>query len=352
MLTDIFADRYISVEMWDAFREVDKRFLVQGYRMVSEQLYPYWVDGKESPPAKEKWIAIHDKLSMELGLTELAPKYYSYQTTWNGQQYNHSGIWSIDKICKDFVCAEYDGSISADRFVKERISFIELAFREREEQINQINRDLPKRVAESQLSDKIRRPSVLRLPGNQADGIKAYNEALNLTFKNSVDELNERLRRAGYNLNYHNGFIQISDDDLVEEQIESEFWRITRDPQWVNVDIDMKEAIDLRDNNGRDPAFYAARALESTIKIISDQKGWTHGGEKGAHNYVENLSSKKNGAFISDWERDALKAFFTAVRNPFGHGAGSAGMPKLNKQQTDWAIETCMCWVKSLVKRT
>ncbi len=351
MLTDIFADRYISIQMWDAFREVDKRFLVQGYRMVSEQLYPYWVDGKESPTAKEKWTAIHDNLSMELGLTELAPKYYSYQTTWNGKPYTQSGTWSMDKICKDFVCADYDGSISADRFIKERISFIELAFREREEQINQINKGLPTRLAEAQLRDKTRRSGGLRLPGSQVDGINAYNEALNQSFKNTVGELNERLRRAGYNLNYHNGFIQISDDELVEEQIEKEFWSITRDPLWKNVDIDMKEAIDLRDSNGRDPAFYAARALESTIKIISDQKGWTHGGEKGAHNYIENLSSKNNGAFISEWERNALKAFFTAVRNPFGHGAGSAEMPKLNKQQTDWAIETCMCWVKSLVKR-
>ena len=159
------------------------------------------------------------------------------------------------------------------------------------------------------------------------------------------------MRRAGYKLNYHNGFIQISEDELVEQQIAKEFWTLTRDSMWKNVDIDMKESIDLRDSNGRDPAFYAARALESTIKIISDQKGWTHGGEKGAHNYIENLGSKKNGAFIIDWERDALKSFFTAVRNPFGHGAGSDEMPELSPQQTDWAIETCMSWIKMLIRR-
>ena len=48
MLTDIFADRYINVQMWDEFRDVDKRFLVQGFRMINEQLYPYWVDGKKA----------------------------------------------------------------------------------------------------------------------------------------------------------------------------------------------------------------------------------------------------------------------------------------------------------------
>ena len=33
----------------------------------------------------------------------------------------------------------------------------------------------------------------------------------------------------------------------------------------------MKEALDHRDTGQRDAAFYAARALESTIKIISDK---------------------------------------------------------------------------------
>ena len=46
MLTDIFADRYLSIPMWDSFGEADRRFIVQGFRMVREQLYPYWVDGK------------------------------------------------------------------------------------------------------------------------------------------------------------------------------------------------------------------------------------------------------------------------------------------------------------------
>ena len=137
----------------------------------------------------------------------------------------------------------------------------------------------------------------------------------------------------------------------MEAQIERAFWEVVAAPLWKNVDIDMKEALDRRDANDRDPAFYTARALESAIKIISDQQGWTHGGEKGAHHYIDNLGSKKNGAFIKDWERDALKSFFTAIRNPFGHGPGSAEMPQLTLEQTNWAIETCMSWIKNLVQR-
>ena len=337
--------------MWDAFTDLEERFLVQGFRIVSEQLFPYYRDGKEIPASKAAWTSIHDKLSMEIGVDELSPKRYYFNTTYNGKPVTQNGAWSMEKVCKEFVNSKYDGTVSADRFIKERLSFIELAFRERENKINEINSNLPKQLLDAKIQDKRVKPGGNRIPGNRADGLKAFNETLNASFRVSIEELNERLRRANFNLNYHNGFIQISDDKLLEEQVEREFWAMTKDPLWGNVDIDMKEAVDLRDSNGRDPAFYAARALESTIKIISDQKRWTHGGEKGAQNYIENLGSKKNGTFINEWEREALKSFFSAVRNPFGHGAGSEKMPKLSRQQTDWAIESCMSWVKTLVKR-
>ena len=54
------------------------------------------------------------------------------------------------------------------------------------------------------------------------------------------------------------------------------------------------------------------------------------------------------GAWV---QGDALKAFFTEIRNPFGHGPGSAEMPELLATQTNWAIDNCMSWIKSLVKR-
>jgi len=352
MLTDIFANRYIATPMWESFGEPERRFIVQGFRIVSEQLFPYWYDGKENPRTKHNWLSIHDKLSMELGLKELSPKYYSYQTTWNGKPFTQSGSLSLDKVCESFVCANYSPTIPSDLFIKERTSFIEIAFREREEELKVINRELPKKIQEALIQDKTIPPNrFLRVPGSRVDGVKAYNEKLNNDFQNSANELNERMRQAGFKLNYHNGFIQISTDQLIEDQIEKAFWLIVNDDTWKNVDVDMKEAIDRRDNNDRDPAFYAARALESAIKIISENKGWTHGGEKGAHNYIDNLISKKNGSFITTWEGKVLKDYFTIVRNPFGHGPGSADMPELSIQQTNWAIETCMSWIKSLIKR-
>lgn len=125
---------------------------------------------------------------------------------------------------------------------------------------------------------------------------------------------------------------------------------LVSDVKWKNVDTDMKEAIDRRDNHGRDSTLYAAKALESTIKIISDEKGWTHGKEKGVANYLDNLRSEKN-SFINDWEKSSLTDLFGIVRNPFGHGPGTKPMPSLTPQQTNWAIEFCMIWIKSLIRR-
>jgi hypothetical protein len=131
---------------------------------------------------------------------------------------------------------------------------------------------------------------------------------MNHNFRNAVEELNIRFRQADCKLNYHNGFLQIANDSRIEGQIEAPFWKLVSAPRWKNVDTDMKEAFDRRDNDARDPAFYAARALESAIKIISDEKRWTHGKEKGAHNYVDNLCSN---AFVTGWEATALKHIFT-----------------------------------------
>jgi hypothetical protein len=113
----------------------------------------------------------------------------------------------------------------------------------------------------------------------------------------------------------------------------------------------MAEAIDLRDTGGRDPSFYAAKALESAIKIICTIKGWETGNEKGVSDYLNHLESKANGAFIEGWERQSIQRFYSDVRNDLGHGPGSKDMPNFTPQQIDQTIEFCMSWVKSLIKR-
>lgn len=56
MLTDIFAYRYLEKPIWNNFDENARRLLVQAFRIVSEQLFPYYdSNGKEKPKAKATW---------------------------------------------------------------------------------------------------------------------------------------------------------------------------------------------------------------------------------------------------------------------------------------------------------
>jgi hypothetical protein len=345
MLNDIFARRYENVPLRDSFEQRDSRLLVQAFRIVAEDMYPYYHDGKEHPKGVIFWTTLQNNLSRELGVQELSPHWFSIKTKWNGNDHLQTHKHSMVTVCQNWLNSPVSGS--ADVHIKERLSLIELGFRKREREVAEMN---AAPISSSEQTIAALTSARIRISGDPIEGARKMREARTAVFRSSVAELNTRFRQAGYPLNYHNGFIQVLTDDLVQTQIENPFWSLVSDPIWTNVDLDMKEALDLRDSDGRDPAFYAARALESAIKIISDRNHWTQGREKGAHNYIDNLASKKN-AFIATWESTCLKEFFTHVRNPLGHGAGSAQVSELSRPQTEWAIEFCMSWIKNLIRR-
>jgi len=356
MLTDIFARRYEKRPLFDVVGPREHAFLVQAFRIINEQLFPYYgYDKKVDEKAKAVWTSLHDRLTMELGLKELSPKFYSYQGEWMGKPHTYSGSFEMNLVCEAWMTKQFSEGLDPDVFVKRRLSFVELAFREREQQIAQINSQLETALQMAALQDAApRRSGGIRLPGtpqSNVDRVKEGNKYLNATFAAHEHELNERFKQAGMPLHYHNGYIQITTDALTEVQIEEPFWDALKDPTWANVSTDMAAAVDLRDTGGRDPAFYAGKALESTIKIISDKKGWTTGKEKGASDYLNHLESKANGRFIDPWERQVLQAFFSGVRNDYGHGPGSEPMPTMSGPQVDQTIEFCMSWTKSLIRR-
>ena len=351
MLTDIFAYRYLKMPLWSSVTEVEQRLLNQAFGVVKDALPYYDSVGKEIEANKPKWTLLHDRLARELGVNELSPRYYSYTNTNTlGQKIPISGSYSWQLVCDTFVNAKFTGQLDPDRFMKERVSFVELALRLRGDEITQANSQFPKTLFEAELRDASPK-SGFRVPGRSVDGVRAWNATMNATFNAHVEELNERFRRASAPLTYHNGFIQIATDLQIENNIAKPFWALVGEPLWRNVDIDMKEALDRRDSNDKDPAIFAAKALESAIKIVSDTKGWTRGVENGAANYVDNLMSKANGGYLASWEGEMLKDYFRKVRNTLGHGPGSEPMPELTLAQTDWAIEMAMSWVRTLIRR-
>lgn len=294
--------------------------------------------------------------STELGLKELSPRHYASRSTWNGNPTVLAGSNEWNTVCEKFVYASYDGSMTAHQFMAERLSFFEIAFRELYTDLQDATRSVAYAFERKPTSGDGTSPLTRGLhaaPRSPGSGwLQQRSQELRHRYASAAEEFNTRIRQAGYLLHYHNGCVQIASDQTLASEVEQPFWRAVSEPIWDNVDVDMKEALDRRDSGQRDPAFYAARALESTIKIISDQRSWTHGGERGPRNYLDNLGSAKNGSFIVNWEKEALERFFAAVRNPFAHGPGSDRMPKLTSSQTDWAIASCMAWIKTLIQRT
>lgn len=356
MLTDIFARRYENRPLFDTVGPREQALFVQAYRIINEQLFPYYgYDKKVDEMAKATWTSLHDQLTMELGIKELSARFYSYQGEWMGKPHTYSGWYEMNAVCEKWITHKFSDDQDPDVFVKRRLSFVELAFRKREQQITYINSQLDGKLRTAALQDALpQRNTGLRFPGtfrSKVDIQKSNNEHINRMFQQHVHELNERFRLAGMPLHYHNEYIQITTDSLTQTQIEQPFWDAVKDQKWVNVSTDMATAIDVRDTGGRDPAFYAGKALESTIKIISNEKNWTAGKEKGASDYLNHLESKTNGRFIDPWERQILQAFFNGVRNDYGHGPGSDPMPTMTAPQIDQAIEFCMSWIKSLIKR-
>ncbi len=100
MLTDIFAERYATRQLWDGIREEERRLLVQAIKLVSRQVLVYYKDGNPQPGAEARWNAIHDKLAVELGLSSLSPKAYSYISVHNGVLHTSAGLNSIHTVCE------------------------------------------------------------------------------------------------------------------------------------------------------------------------------------------------------------------------------------------------------------
>ena len=355
LLTDAFFRRYEDVTLWTIFTERERRFLGQAAQLIADEVLPRNDKRYKEATSDPAMLGIETalaKLARELGVSYLV--YPTYEHSWtgpNGSTFTQHRSRRADSKAKLYLTEPIKESSSPDLYMKFRISFIELAMQERA----------------SQLAAK--KAAVVASIGSGPEAIGLYDALTSGTswtvrekteiqnseaaFAGQVHELNERFRQAKIPLSFHNNLIQVSDDALVEREVERPFWSLVSDPRWAIVDQQMKESLDERDRGDRNAVSNAFNALESAIRTISNDKGWTTGSERGATNYIDNLVKERNGIrFLQVWERDILVKLFGDVRNLFGHGpAGGQPLPTLLPQQTAWAIDTCMVWIKSLIRR-
>jgi len=348
-ITDVFFRRYGEVVLRDAYREEDRRLLNQCSKLIAAPLWEIKPGEKPSADTEVALKTVHKLMADELGVDELSPLHWFYTINLpNGNKQSTRYDYAFSDVLAKYLNVAFADGLDPDEFIKRRLSVVEIAFQNKWKAVQRDNSLFPEHLERAIVLDaKSMHPEFKR--GEAM--VRGSNQALNAAFDAVVHELNERLRLAGYPLTFHNGLLQFTDDELVEIEIAEPFWALVRDPLWKSVDEQMKEALDRRDKNDRTAPFHSASALESCIKIISDEKHWTRGNEKGAAHYIDNLVSAANGRFIDVWEAEMLKAMFSDVRNPFGHGPGAAPLPNLKSQQDSWVIDTSMAWIKSLITR-
>ena len=320
MITDVLFKRYPERWLLGSGVPAELVTLIRQAALVMHQ------DVAPSFPDRDAlFMGAHKRLARELGAMELAPGHTSEEKCMHflGELYD---LWN-------------DAHGDADRFLKRQLSLIELLFREAE---NRLRSTAP--------NGDIQRWFSLLQKRTAPKGRSSQEAALEALI-NGIEELNHRFKEAKLPFGYHNGIIQRIDDALTSVQIEAPFWSLVAAPKWRNVDSDMKEAVDRRDGGKGDAAFYALKALESSIKILSDDLNRTRATEKGAADYIDNLVAANPQRFIEVWESNVLKCLFRDLRNPQGHGAGSAAPLVLTPHQSTYVIEAAMAWVKSLVRR-
>ena len=382
-ITDIFSRRYAGVKLRDAWTDGDFAFMTQAHLMLRTLFYSDTNYDKINAAAEVIYQRVNDKVAIELGME------YLVKHTWT-DRIGQINKFSYSYIVREFLVRPPTGN-NPDQDIKSRLSVIEQGFKEEWDRVQLNNANLDGELAKARVRDATRgNPMISKAPipprslasiqGGSTYGAKAvdkavkslevtveqsrkalstvfqdlirkHNAALNEKWEKDVQELNDRLRLNGYPLHFHNGLLQLRGDQMVEEAIREPFWEMMGEPKWGNVDTQMKEAIDYRDNGDRNAPFHAMSALESVIKIISGELGADTGREKSAYNYIDNLVSDRSGNFIENWEGELLQDLFGKVRNRFGHGPGPGPLPKLTEEQTDWAIDTAMSWSMSLIMR-
>jgi len=343
-ITDVFFRRYRGVELAECVTADERRFFHQANKLMGDRL---WLGApeieKEASESTQKGLTIvHDRIALELGVDYLSDLWWYYN---KNPQKN-----SITQIVRNFMTMDMKPPVTADQYIKERLSVVELALRIRGEQVQQIQLDHPRKLAEAQLRDKQleTRPG-MRVPGFAVVGCKAAHDKAVNGYSALVEEINERLRIEGFDLVYSNGLLHMANDELSQDVVAKPFWNVVAQPMWANVEEQMKEALDRRDKRDRTSAFHAVCALESCMKIVFNRIVPDAPKTPYGHGLVDQLA--KDERFLAKWEADMLKSMFSDVRNPFAHGPGKGDMPEFSPEQTQWAIDTSMSWIKSLVRR-
>jgi uncharacterized protein DUF7014/AbiJ-like protein len=145
----------------------------------------------------------------------------------------------------------------------------------------------------------------------------------------AVAELNERLRRAGFGYRYEQGKLFRIDNELMHQEVTRPALQLLTDPRFKGADEEFRAAHDhYKAGEYKDCAVDALNALESTMKVICELKGWSYAQGARSSDLLKVL--RREGLFpeFADQSFDqliaTLKSGLPTLRNETGgHGQGA-----------------------------
>ena len=160
-----------------------------------------------------------------------------------------------------------------------------------------------------------------------------------------VDVLNIRLAESNILLRYYNGRLEPSDDSFVAEHVEKPFWELVSGSRWKKASDNMKSALDQREKSASGAVLSAGKALESTLREISENSKWM------MVKCIENIEKR---GIISSYESEQIRIFVDNVRNENSHEEESSSKGEIRNwtpEDISYIIDYSMITIKNLVQR-
>lgn len=164
-------------------------------------------------------------------------------------------------------------------------------------------------------------------------------------FEHFIDALNIRLSESNIPLRYYNGRLEPSDDSFVAEYVEKPFWELVSGSRWKKASDNMKSALDQREKSASGAVLSAGKALESTLREISENSKWM------MRKCIDNIEER---GIISSYESKQIKIFVDNVRNENSHEEESSSKEELKTwtaEDVSYIIDYSMITIKNLIHR-
>ncbi|MBS1014989.1 STM4504/CBY_0614 family protein [Acetobacter persici] len=139
-----------------------------------------------------------------------------------------------------------------------------------------------------------------------------YDNNSEANAKDAIAEINARMRAAGLGYEYDGEIIRV-DSELVHTETVKPALELLRDKRYAGPEQEFRAAYEhYRNGKNKEAVTEAAKAFESTMKVILAKRGWTHNATDTANKLIATLYEHK---LIPDYWQNAMAGLRTLLES-------------------------------------